>query len=146
MVASNREQFLLHWLQADETSLVAHLVFSRPPIETWSRTTLNSIPSITSCCLKDKPCAYYCDPVLRAGKERVEKEEGQICVCMCVRRWWQGIAYFSYPTLALSLCGSNWATLTTPSPVSFFLFFMFIDQMVAYRSRQTLNAAKAMLE
>lgn len=99
-------------------------------------------PSLASHCLKDKLGAYQRDPVIGAGREGVgkPKEEGQICVCVCVRLW-QGIAYFSYPTLPLSSSAEQLSSDCTVSSCCSFYFLIYFGQMVDYRSRRRLNAA-----
>lgn len=138
---SDLEWFLLLWLLRDGTSLVAHSVFSRPPIETWPRVTLNSLPDVSL--PEGQTSCLPVWPSYRSRERGSRKARGRgtdLCLCVCVRLW-QGIAYFWYPTLPLSSSAEQLSSDCTVSSCCFFYFLIYFGQMVDYRSRQRLNAA-----
>lgn len=111
------EWFLLLWLQGFIPRLWRIPWSPGLPVrrnQEWPWT-----PSMASHCLKDNFMPHQCDPILGA------RGGGWIRVCVCVRLW-QGIAYFSYPTLTHPC---DWELSSrTPSTISSccFLLFWFI--------------------
>ncbi len=130
------------WLKRARTSLVAHSLFSRPPIGTWPRMTLNSLADVS---LHEGQTS--CLPVWPSYKGSQRRRGTDLCLCVyvcacvCVFKAVAGhslllVPYFT-PPFIWEL--SSWA-LTSPlrAVVSFILIHF--GQMVDYRSKQKLKA------